>query len=251
MTRSLFGPRLGGRSIFGPRVTSVQRRHVGGGGPAGFDPLSLEPLLWWKLNDGLGETAVDSSGNSHDGTLLSTLGDGPHWVSAPHALDFNSDDQDSVSLDGMLGNPSVATLAAWVDSDVSTTVSGGSNVVVLGDNLVMRINSSDGLLKGVYRYASSWHELKAGSGALIGTGWHHIAFVCDPSNGRQDIYVDGLLVGAANQTDPIAYVAGASATALGRNPTAEFFYDGRMHDVLVFPSALTTKQIVEVMEATA
>ena len=35
-------------------------------------------LGWWKLDDGTGTIAIDSSGNGHDGTFV---GD-PEWVTA-------------------------------------------------------------------------------------------------------------------------------------------------------------------------
>ncbi len=34
---------------------------------------------WWRFNEGSGDTAMDSSGNNHDGTLLGT----PEWVLGP------------------------------------------------------------------------------------------------------------------------------------------------------------------------
>ena len=82
MTRSLFGPRLGGRSIFGPRVTSVQRRHVGGGSAPAFNPLSLEPALWLEADDlsTLAQTIAGSTavGSASDpvGTWLDKSGNG-------------------------------------------------------------------------------------------------------------------------------------------------------------------------------
>jgi len=46
---------------------------------------------WWRFNEGSGDTASDSSGNNHDGTLLGT----PEWVAGPEgfggALAFHPD----------------------------------------------------------------------------------------------------------------------------------------------------------------
>ena len=46
---------------------------------------------WWRFNEGSGDTAMDSSGNNHDGTLLGN----PEWASGPPgfggAIAFNPD----------------------------------------------------------------------------------------------------------------------------------------------------------------
>ena len=46
---------------------------------------------WWRFNEGSGDSAQDSSGNNHDGTLLGT----PEWVAGPDgfggALAFHPD----------------------------------------------------------------------------------------------------------------------------------------------------------------
>ena len=46
---------------------------------------------WWRFNEGSGNTANDSSGNDHHGTIIGT----PEWVVGPDgfggALAFNPD----------------------------------------------------------------------------------------------------------------------------------------------------------------
>jgi hypothetical protein len=70
-----------------------------------------ELMGWWKLDEGSGTTAFDSSGNGRDGTLN---GD-PQWVAGwlGGALDFDGGDHVDTGYSDDLTN---WTIAAWVKS---------------------------------------------------------------------------------------------------------------------------------------
>ena len=76
-------------------------------------PASL--VGWWKLDDGTGTTALDSTGNKHDGTLVKD----PVWTTGKvgGALEFNGTDNfvripDDPAL--TFAASKSYTLAAWV-----------------------------------------------------------------------------------------------------------------------------------------
>jgi hypothetical protein len=213
----------------------------GGGGAGGFDLLSLNPVLWLKLNDGSGTTPQDSSGNGNHGAFINT----PTWVAGPPAaLDFSSADRDAVQVSGTLGGPAAVTLMAWVDFDAAD--SSGADVISIADSVLIRLE--DGSMQGWYRGAGGGYTNINHADILGGDGWHHVAYVT--TAGRQELYLDGVSVAAGNTADAIGYLAGN--TLLGRHSTELVYdYDGRMRDALVFPSALTTGEIAAVMAATA
>ena len=75
---------------------------------------SAELVAHWQFDDGSGTTAVDSSGNGHDGTLLLD----PLWVAGKYggALEFAGLSGQRVEMegyDGILGTQN-RTVMAWV-----------------------------------------------------------------------------------------------------------------------------------------
>ncbi len=62
---------------------------------------TAELVAHWRLDDGSGTTAVDSSGNGHDGTLLLD----PQWVAGKHggALEFAGISGQRVEMEGYEG----------------------------------------------------------------------------------------------------------------------------------------------------
>jgi hypothetical protein len=205
-------------------------------GGAAFSILSLAPLAWWKLDEGSGNTAQDSSGLGRHGTLVGS----PSW--GVGLLNFDGVD-DGVVVTGTLGSPSAATLCAWANA---------SDGWLAGT--LARINDSVGITtggaspQGIY-FSGAFPSINSGTIA----GLHHVAYVCDPANSRQELYVDGVSVASGSSSGAISYATGGSGnTVIGANHNvSSSFFTGMMHDVLFFGSGLTTGQIAQVMAATA
>ncbi|MHC4582445.1 MAG: hypothetical protein ACYS14_13400, partial [Planctomycetota bacterium] len=67
---------------------------------------------WWKLDDGSGTTAIDSSDSGNDGTLQ---GD-PQWVAGKVGGALECDGGDYVDVPGVANiNPQDITLMTWVN----------------------------------------------------------------------------------------------------------------------------------------
>jgi hypothetical protein len=81
----------------------------------GNSPAGL--VLWWKLDDGKGALATDSSGNGNNGTLVNT----PTWANgtAGGALSFNGGNQhiEIAKVAGLETGNTAHTIAAWVKID--------------------------------------------------------------------------------------------------------------------------------------
>jgi hypothetical protein len=212
-----------------------------GGGGGGFSPLSLDPVLWLKLNEGSGTTPQDSSGNGNNSTFINT----PTW-DTPGWLDFQAADMDGLLISGLLGQPAAVTVAVWVDVDA---IAGTHPRVMSIGNAVDLVVESNGIQ--VIHFDGGFRSLAYTGGTIVGAGPTHIACVVDPGGSRQQLYLNGVSVASAALSAAINYPGtGISDTYVGQIIGLEPF-DGRMHDVLAFPSALTTEQIAAVMAATA
>jgi hypothetical protein len=71
----------------------------------------LDLLGWWKLDDGTGTVAADSSGNGNDGTFV---GD-PEWVAGKFGsgLLFDGQGGERVALGGLDIPSGAMTIACW------------------------------------------------------------------------------------------------------------------------------------------
>ncbi len=149
---------------------------------------SAELVGWWKLDDGAGNVAVDSSGNGNDGIIS---GD-PEWVAGRFggALKFDGVD-DSVNC----GNGDVfnitdeLTLAVWVNAN--DFGSGQDNPWLgKGDTSYMIKNFRTGYDIEFFIYDSGWFSAHYTiDDSYIGE-WHHVAGTYDGS--VLQIYLDGV-----------------------------------------------------------
>lgn len=198
---------------------------------------------WWKLNEGIGTNAADSSGASNTGTLVNT----PSWIvnGSGFALTFSSASLQCVSTTKVVNIPNV-TISAWLK--LSSYPASKRNIVGFCDGLnsatadkIMFVDT-DGKLY-FYAYCSGTYTTSAPA-AQIGTGaWHHVAATCDSSN--LYTYVDGSQVGTIG-------VGGGSYTgyslanifiAAACGSSQWGYLDGSVDDVRVWDSALSPFQI--------
>ena len=168
-------------------------------GPAQAGDPSL--VGWWKLDDGSGTTAIDSSGYGNHGTLEGS----PEWKTAGDDVKIGSG---ALYFDFVEGGASDyvdcgdkpefditdnITLALWVKSDgfrqryqyfFSKDIgSGGYSVIRNAETRNCRVVFNG--LSGQY-YAT-------GSTVIDDDQWHHLAASYDSSTGIVAFYTDGLL----------------------------------------------------------
>ncbi|MCK4826095.1 hypothetical protein KA005_60675, partial [bacterium] len=144
-----------------------------------FDGL----VAHWKFDEGNGTAAYDSSGNNNTGTLMN----GATWVEGRCGSALSFDGSDDYVNCGTLGNfGSIAfgentTYMFWIstnqtaESRIMGTINDGPNTAfVIELNVAgfdkLRIytrDETDAKLSGDSLYSVD----------LVGTGWHHIAFV--------------------------------------------------------------------------
>jgi hypothetical protein len=156
---------------------------------------SGEIVAHWRLDDGSGTTAVDSSGNGHDGTLLLD----PQWVAGKYggALEFAGISGQRVEMEGyegILGTQN-RTVMAWVKTTgYGDWISWGQNTNT--QKWIGRINDNAG------NGAVGALRTECSGGYIISTTvltdgeWHHLTSVLESAGSPtvEDIkmYVDGV-----------------------------------------------------------
>ncbi|MBI2116976.1 MAG: hypothetical protein HYT85_18115 [candidate division NC10 bacterium] len=185
---------------------------------------------YWKVDEGSGTTATDSSGNGNTGTLMN----GPTWTVGK----LNS----ALSFDGLTNYVSVPhtaaldayplSVAVWMKTASTSGVRGIVNKYAAGSFNGYQLFMNNGNLCAWYLRDTSNYVYDGGGCTFNLAGyndnqWHHVAFVVDASGGR--LYVDGLLKGSLAWTG----TAGPPSTT---QPIHLAHYPGAFGGAEYFPS---------------
>ncbi|MEI6650067.1 MAG: LamG-like jellyroll fold domain-containing protein [Candidatus Moraniibacteriota bacterium] len=223
---------------------------------------------WWKLDDGAGTTATDSSGKGNDATLSNfaspaTATSG--WTSGggkrAGALVFDGVDDSIRSGSGYaksLGtNDLPYTVSAWVN--VASGKTGNGNIVHIAENsggtgwCISPLNISGGKFR-----ATSWDgtEVDAVGTTSVQSGtWYYVVTTWSVSTGL-NLYVNGTLEATTKHTIPSIqpspkYVASGKDDYVfaGFSPGScsgnTGFFTGTIDDVRVYDYARSQAQITK------
>jgi hypothetical protein len=211
---------------------------------------SAELVAHWRLDDGSGTVAVDSSGNGHDGTLLLD----PQWVAGKFggALEFGGISGQRVEMEGYEGilGTQDRSVMAWVKTTgYGDWISWGQNTNT--QKWIGRINDNAG------NGAVGALRTECSGGYIISTTvltdgeWHHVTSVLESAGSPtvEDIkmYVDGVQESISG-VRPVGI-----DTVGGRNVwIADGHHDRPLpsviDDVRIYDHAMTDLEIVAAME---
>lgn len=206
-----------------------------------------KPVGWWKMDEGEGVSAYDSSGNANTGTL--TTMDPPNdWVAGKFgkALDFDGS-SDHVLTGNSGGNiQNYVSVGAWVKT------SGSSGTVVNKDagggnaNRAYKIQLSSGKVNIIVFKSSVVYDSVTSNSYINDNQWHHILGTWDGNT--INVYIDGKLDGFKNYS---GVINSNQATPLyfAKHPYAGFedYFTGQIDDVRIYNYALTAEQVKQVM----
>jgi len=202
-------------------------------------------LGWWKLDDGAGLTAADSSGNDNHGTLTNMAGN--EWttgqIDGGLEFDGNNDYVDTPIVNNEITN---LTFAAWFKSDDAGSI--GDNYLAQRFVSQSRDSTYSRLAIGINnnRIATYWHDgghnVGEGTTTLTSGMWYHAALTYDGSTIR--IYLNG---NEENSFDESSMTAPSASTTLkiARQISGERSFDGVLDDVRVYGRALSPEEIAE------
>ncbi|HJP81320.1 MAG TPA: LamG-like jellyroll fold domain-containing protein [Candidatus Saccharimonadales bacterium] len=165
----------------------------------------------WKLDEGTGTTAADSSGNGNNGTIIRGTGTGsPSWVSpghdgtTPFALDFDGSGTTATAANTVnLGNSPALdqmdnyTVSLWVKFKPGYVGTSGTWANLVGRNSsaanwawMIYVNNT-GHIRPHHRNSNGSFAPLTDSAAVIPVGqWTHIEQVAD--GGKLHLYINGV-----------------------------------------------------------
>jgi len=202
----------------------------------------VTPIGNWKLDEGFGGSALDSSGNGFNGALTN----GPVWTAgrSGSALVF-----DGVNDYVDLGNPpalqitGAMTLSAWVNPKSTLyngrIISKGSGPGLRGWSLnVENYNVFEFSVAANTNDAATWVD--STTQVPLNT-WTHVVGVFQPGAALR-IYINGVLSGSKTTAVPITqFNPPVNVRIGGRNDGYSF--DGIIDEVRVYDRALTAVEI--------
>ncbi len=197
----------------------------------------------WKLDEGTGTTAGDSSGNNHSLPLPNSPYQ-PTWTGGilDSSLNFDGTD-DYVEATGYTGisGTNARTTAAWI----RTTDTIGP-IVYWGDK-----DTTGGLWDMRVSSTGKLRVLVAGGPAIdgsttINTGqWVHVAAVL-PQGGNNTnqilLYVNGVLETGTTVTAGTINTISDAAVRMGANETGHY-YAGQIDDIRIYSEALSAERV--------
>jgi hypothetical protein len=206
--------------------------------PRAFGNAELAGLVgWWKFDETQGDTARDSSGGNHDGTLIGKAKWAPGRIGGAVALDGAGSfvkiaDEAAFDFGGQL------TVAAWVN--IHSVPSDWTAIVAKGDSAwrLSTVNSDRKIHFSVNRFDRTGGVRS--STTLGADEWHHIAAVYDGET--MSVYIDGKLDSSQPWPGGIAknnfdVLIGENAEQTGRS------FNGLIDDVRLYDYALSESEI--------
>jgi len=208
------------------------------------------PALQWRFDENMGSTALDASGNGHNGTYLGTAASPavpmPGSAGNPFSRAFVRASQQAVRLPvapSALKPANGLTLSAWYRA--TTVDTSGAELISAGDNYVLRLRT--GQIEFAKRIASSAGTATYAICAIVVTNhltgaWHHLAAVSSPAGMK--VFLDGVERCANARGENLLYDRGPDFW-VGRhgNGSTAWDFEGNIDDLRVYPRALTPAEI--------
>jgi hypothetical protein len=242
--REFFNGKIDELSIWGRALSEaeIQEHYVG----ISSDYNGIIGL--WHMDEGLGGTASDSSGNNHDGTLIPKP-IGPIWTNGivGNALEFEGvDDYVNCGNEPNLDINGDLTVEAWIYPTTLTThrpiVSKGETLLdrtqeyalfMFYDELHFRI--------GTAGKTSHYITLMEDDAIITPNEWHHVAATIEGSFGS--LYLDGVLVDSEFGSGS-RLVADNYDTHIGKYRNSPIGFEGSIDEVAIWSKALTPDDIL-------
>jgi endonuclease/exonuclease/phosphatase family metal-dependent hydrolase len=197
----------------------------------------------WKLDEGSGTVAADSSGRGNHGTLVN----GPVWTSAGvfnGALSFDGiDDHVRVASPTPSMRPTNAfAMSAWVKY-TTTDTSGSSEVATMANSYGLRVRSTGEVSAYFASAPGAWNfATTIGAGLNDGT-WHHV--VGQYTGSALQVYVDGVFNHQESFSGAIAYGLGTSFYLGQHNNSTNYNFNGTLDEVRSYGRALSASEIAD------
>lgn len=207
------------------------------------NPLFLNPVSYWKLDETTGSEAEDCSIGGNDGTVYYGT-----WTTGKidGGLSFNGSSS-------YVGVPSTGSLDFGTDTDFAVsawfnqTSSSGMQMIVnkkaSGTNPGYEVYMSGGYVGAAICDGSNPPVTVSTSESFSGA-WHHVAVVFDRSKTIM-LYVDGILRADPSTISSVGDIDTGQAFTIGdRNQSSNHaYFSGTLDEVMIFDRALSMREV--------
>jgi hypothetical protein len=200
---------------------------------------------WWRLNEGLGTTAADSSGQGNHGTLRGN----PRWVAGKYAsaLQFDGvDDFVDIPHNEILTVDNEVTVMAWINAEryIGPTGDDWQGILAKGE--------SPSRSYSFYTERSGVLHFSAGGYGPLSTGqiplneWVHVCAMV--IGGQAGFYINGEPAGLSGTGIVLPGTADTATVVIGKARDANREFLGMIDDVRIYRRGLTQEEVQTAMK---
>ncbi|WP_169089306.1 LamG-like jellyroll fold domain-containing protein [Paenibacillus sp. PL91] len=204
-----------------------------------------ELVAHWKLNEGSGTTAGDSSGNNNTLSLVNN----PTWTNSGKiggAITFGGGSRAEINPTATLNKSGDETVSLWFKTSQPATKY--LNLFQQDKRFTALQLTNEGTARAAYwPQAPSRLKLLTFPWTYSDNEWHHYVASYSHTMGMK-IYVDGSLV-ASDETNIGKLLAVTNKIVIGANESGGEAYNGLLDDVRVFSGPLDQAQVTQLMNA--
>jgi hypothetical protein len=187
---------------------------------------------WWKLDDGFGDTAIDSLGNGSDITLQNSTWENGLFGGAVH---FRGEGYGSIGSFNYSDNAITVCAFVWHDAFRSGQV---ERYVTMAPEVAVIRKEVDGRLHFYIKTDDNLRHLWV-SNVLTEGQWHHVAGTWDGLTQR--LYIDGVEI-ASQTPGGVLGVTSSVVVSSGDEPL-----NGMLDEIRIYNRALMEQEIKGVM----
>jgi RHS repeat-associated protein len=215
----------------------------------GSQVSALNPAGYWRLGEASGTTAGDATANGRNGsyTASPTLGVAGA-IPANTAVNFNGTNQYVQIPYAAALNSSTFTVSAWVyltgGQGAFRSVVTSRNFTTVGSGYALYASDTNQWQLRLGNGTGSWVTLNGPSVVL--NRWTQVTASYDGTTAR--LYVDGVLAGSTNLSYAVNTSKSMRIAAGATETSATYFLPGKVDEVAVFASALSSNQINSLLQ---
>lgn len=227
--------------------------------PQGSGRLDAGLTGYWKLDEGSGTSAADSSTNAI--TALTLTNTASTWTTGQinGAFDFDGTDDYATTADNDVldfADSTNFTLTGWFNRDTFTTddtimaKSNGQAGTDTGYNVY--IDDATDKVTAVANDGTDQYKLESTT-TFTATGWHHFALVWnDTASSQTKLYIDGAdnSATATGTFGNVNSLANALAFRLAAESDNGNPFDGKLDEMRVYSRALSADEIADLYRLT-
>ncbi|MHC4148426.1 MAG: LamG-like jellyroll fold domain-containing protein [Planctomycetota bacterium] len=198
---------------------------------------------YWKLDDGSGTNAADSSGNNHTGLFINT----PAWTTGriDGAVSFDEDnDAIEIAIGGLDANHGTIALWAYAE-DLSATRYFFGHTIASWSNRIQLYADQGGLGLGL----GDAHATATDIDVLALQTWYYIALTWDGAN--YSVYVNGIEKASGSYTGLASLNTIADIGNTGNASYRSQAFNGIIDEVRLYGRALTADRVLELYNEAA